>query len=206
MGGTALILPEYQWMLDGREFIDSFVFNPHKWMFTSFDCSAYFVKNPAYLIKTFEILPEYLKTRTRGSVNDYRDWGVPLGRRFRAMKLWSVIRMYGVEGLQDKVRSHIRMARRLAEMIALENDFQILAPVTINVVCFRFKPAGAGEEEINKLNETLNHKLNDTGKIYLTHTVLSGMYTLRMVTGQTNVRMEHVEKAWDLIRKTARAL
>jgi len=206
MGGTALILPEYQWMLDGREFIDSFVFNPHKWMFTSFDCSAYFVKNPAYLIKTFEILPEYLKTRTRGSVNDYRDWGVPLGRRFRAMKLWSVIRMYGVEGLQDKVRSHIRMARRLAEMIALENDFQILAPVTINVVCFRFKPAGAGEEEINKLNETLNHKLNDTGKIYLTHTVINGMYTLRMVTGQTNVRMEHVEKAWDLIRKIARAL
>lgn len=206
MGGTALILPEYQWMLDGREFIDSFVFNPHKWMFTSFDCSAYFVKNPAYLIKTFEILPEYLKTRTRGSVNDYRDWGVPLGRRFRAMKLWSVIRMYGVEGLQDKVRSHIRMARRLAEMIARENDFQILAPVTINTVCFRFKPKGAGEEEINKLNETLNHKLNDTGKIYLSHTVINGIYTLRMVTGQTNVTMEHVEKAWDLIRKTARSL
>jgi len=206
MGGTALILPEYQWMLDGREFIDSFVFNPHKWMFTSFDCSAYFVKNPAYLIKTFEILPEYLKTRTRGSVNDYRDWGVPLGRRFRALKLWSVIRMYGVEGLQDKVRSHIRMARRLAEMIALENDFQILAPVTINAVCFRFKPAGASEEDINKLNETLNHRLNDTGKIYLSHTVLNGIYTLRMVTGQTNLKMEHVEKAWDLIRKTARIL
>jgi len=206
MGGTALILPEYQWMLDGREFIDSFVFNPHKWMFTSFDCSAYFVKNPAYLIKTFEILPEYLKTRTRGSVNDYRDWGVPLGRRFRAMKLWSVIRMYGVEGLQDKVRGHIRMARRLAEMIALENDFQILAPVTINTVCFRFRPAGAVEEDINRLNETLNHRLNDTGKIYLSHTVLNGVYTLRMVTGQTNLRMEHVEKAWDLIRKTARTL
>jgi aromatic-L-amino-acid decarboxylase len=193
-------------MLDGREFIDSFVFNPHKWMFTSFDCSAYFVKNPAYLIKTFEILPEYLKTRTRGSVNDYRDWGVPLGRRFRAMKLWSVIRMYGVEGLQDKVRGHIRMARRLAEMIALENDFQILAPVTINAVCFRFKPAGASEEDNNKLNETLNHRLNDTGKIYLSHTVLNGIYTLRMVTGQTNLKMEHVEKAWDLIRKTARTL
>jgi len=206
MGGTALILPEYQWMLDGREFIDSFVFNPHKWMFTSFDCSAYFVKNPAWLIKTFEILPEYLKTRTRGSVNDYRDWGVPLGRRFRALKLWSVIRMYGVEGLQDKVRGHIRMARRLAEMIALENDFQILAPVTINTVCFRFRPAGAGEEDINRLNETLNHRLNDTGKIYLSHTVLNGIYTLRMVTGQTNLSMEHVEKAWDLIRKTARTL
>jgi len=100
MGGTALILPEFQWMLDGREYIDSFVFNPHKWMFTNFDCSAYFVREPDQLIKTFEVLPEYLKTRTRGKVNDYRDWGIPLGRRFRALKLWSVIRMYGVEGLQ----------------------------------------------------------------------------------------------------------
>jgi aromatic-L-amino-acid decarboxylase len=206
MGGTALILPEYQWMLDGREYIDSFVFNPHKWMFTNFDCSAYFVKHPAYLIKTFEILPEYLKTRTRGKVNDYRDWGVPLGRRFRALKLWSVIRMYGVEGLQEKIRYHIRLARRLAEMVAQEHDFQILAPVTINVVCFRYKPKGTKEEEINKLNETLNYKLNDSGKIYLSHTVINGIYTLRMVTGQTNVSLDHVERAWDLIRKTARSL
>ncbi|HBC77355.1 MAG TPA: aspartate aminotransferase family protein [Bacteroidales bacterium] len=206
MAGTALILPEYQWMLDGREYIDSFVFNPHKWMFTNFDCSAYFVKHPGYLIKTFEILPEYLKTRTRGKVNDYRDWGVPLGRRFRALKLWSVIRMYGVEGLQDKIRSHIRIARRLAEMVAKEQDFQILAPVTINVVCFRYKPGGVKEEELNKFNETLNHKLNDSGKVYLSHTVINGIYTLRMVTGQTNVTLEHVEKAWDLIKNTARAL
>jgi aromatic-L-amino-acid/L-tryptophan decarboxylase len=206
MGGTALILPEYQWMLDGREYIDSFVFNPHKWMFTNFDCSAYFVKHPSYLIKTFEILPEYLKTRTRGKVNDYRDWGVPLGRRFRALKLWSVIRMYGVEGLQEKIRYHIKLARRLAEMVAKEQDFQILAPVTINVVCFRYKPKGMNEEEVNKLNETLNHKLNDSGKIYLTHTVINGIYTLRMVTGQTNVTMEHVERAWDLIRETAGTL
>jgi aromatic-L-amino-acid decarboxylase len=206
MAGTALILPEYQWMLDGREYIDSFVFNPHKWMFTNFDCSAYFVKHPGYLIKTFEILPEYLKTRTRGKVNDYRDWGVPLGRRFRALKLWSVIRMYGVEGLQEKIRSHIRIARRLAEMVAKEHDFQILAPVTINVVCFRYKPTGVKEEELNKFNETLNHKLNDSGKVYLSHTVINGIYTLRMVTGQTNVTMEHVEKAWDLIKNTARAL
>lgn len=206
MGGTALILPEYQWMLDGREFIDSFVFNPHKWMFTGFDCSAYFVKNPAYLIKTFEILPEYLRTRTRGAVNDYRDWGVPLGRRFRALKLWSVIRMYGAEGLRDKVRGHIRIAKRLAEMIMRENDFQILAPVTLNVVCFRYKPAGKDDMELNKLNETLNHRLNDEGKIYLTHTTVNGNYTLRMVTGQTNVTPEHVENAWKLIMKTARGL
>jgi aromatic-L-amino-acid decarboxylase len=110
MAGTALILPEFQWMLDGREYIDSFVFNPHKWMFTNFDCTAYFVKDAGALIKTFEILPEYLKTRTRGKVNDYRDWGVPLGRRFRALKLWSVIRTYGTEGLREKVRYHIQIA------------------------------------------------------------------------------------------------
>jgi len=206
MGGTALILPEYQWMLDGREFIDSIVFNPHKWMFTGFDCSAYFVKNPAYLIKTFEILPEYLRTRTRGAVNDYRDWGVPLGRRFRALKLWSVIRMYGTEGLCDKIRGHIRIAKRLAEMIIRENDFQILAPVTLNVVCFRYRPSGKSEEELNRLNETLNYQLNDEGKIYLTHTSVNGVYTLRMVTGQTNVTPEHVERAWKLIMKTAREL
>ena len=206
MGGTALILPEFQWMLDGREYIDSFVFNPHKWMFTNFDCSAYFVKNPEHLIKTFEILPEYLKTRTRGKVNDYRDWGIPLGRRFRALKLWSVIRMYGVKGLQEKIRYHVKLARQLAEMITREKDFEILAPVTINVVCFRYKPEGLEMTEINKVNETLNHQLNDSGKIYLTHTILNGIYTLRMVTGQTNVRMEHVEKAWDLIRNTARSI
>jgi aromatic-L-amino-acid/L-tryptophan decarboxylase len=206
MAGTALILPEFQWMLDGREFIDSFVFNPHKWMFTNFDCTAYFVKDASTLIKTFEILPEYLKTRTRGKVNDYRDWGVPLGRRFRALKLWSVIRSYGTEGLREKIRYHINIASRLSGMISEEDDFEILAPVIICVVCFRFRPAGYNEDQINSLNEKLNHLLNDSGKIYLTHTVLTGRYTLRMVTAQTNVTLEHVEKAWIMIMKTARSL
>jgi len=205
MAGTALILPEFQWMLDGREYIDSFVFNPHKWMFTNFDCSAYFVKDAASLIKTFEILPEYLKTRTRGKVNDYRDWGVPMGRRFRALKLWSVIRSYGVEGLREKVNEHIRIASSLSEMILAEDDFEILAPVVLSVVCFRYKPSGYTEDRINQINEKLNHTLNDSGKIYLTHTVLNGKYTLRMVTAQTNVTMAHVEKAWSLIRETARS-
>jgi aromatic-L-amino-acid decarboxylase len=206
MAGTALILPEFQWMLDGREYIDSFVFNPHKWMFTNFDCTAYFVRDAGALIKTFEILPEYLKTRTRGKVNDYRDWGVPLGRRFRALKLWSVIRTYGTEGLQEKVRYHIHIASELKKMISEESDFEILAPVIISVVCFRYRPQGYSEEEINNLNETLNHQLNDTGKLYLSHTVLNGRYTLRMVTAQTNVRLEHVERAWKLIRAMARKL
>ena len=206
MAGTALILPEFQWMLDGREYIDSFVFNPHKWMFTNFDCSAFFTSHPDLLIRTFEILPEYLRTRTRGRVNDYRDWGVPLGRRFRALKLWSVIRMYGTDALREKIRMHIQIAGRLADMISNEPDFEILAPVVINVVCFRFRPRGAGEEELNRLNETLNHKLNDSGKIYLTHTVLNGRYTLRIVTGQTNVTFDHVSRAWELIKVTAHEL
>ncbi|NMC37756.1 MAG: aminotransferase class I/II-fold pyridoxal phosphate-dependent enzyme [Bacteroidales bacterium] len=206
MGGTALVLPEFQWMLDGREYVDSLVFNPHKWMFTNFDCSAFFVKHPALLIKTFEILPEYLKTRTRGLVNDYRDWGVPLGRRFRALKLWSVIRMYGVEGLREKIRNHIKIAAELYEMISQEPDFEVAAPVVLNVVCFRYRPAGRSEAEVSKINETLNHRLNDTGKIYLTHTEINGLYTLRMVTGQTNVTIEHVKRAWDLVKSTAAQL
>jgi aromatic-L-amino-acid decarboxylase len=206
MAGTALILPEFKWMLDGKEYIDSFVFNPHKWMFTNFDCTAYFVKDAGSLIKTFEVLPEYLKTRTRGKVNDYRDWGVPLGRRFRALKLWSVIRTYGTEGLREKVRYHISIAARLSEMIKKETDFELLAPVILSVVCFRYKPAGYNEVQINAFNEKLNHELNDSGKLYLSHTILEGKYTLRMVTAQTNVTLEHVEKAWDLIKKSARRL
>jgi len=206
LAGAALLLPEFQWMLDGREYIDSFVFNPHKWMFTNFDCSAFFTRDAASLIKTFEILPEYLKTRTRGKVNDYRDWGVPLGRRFRALKLWCVIRSYGVTGIQEKIRLHINIAKNLAEKITKEPDFEILAPVVLNTVCFRYIPTGADEIQINRLNEKLNHLLNDSGKIYLTHTVLKSKYTLRMVIGQTNVTRQHVDKAWDLIRETAFSL
>lgn len=204
MGGTALILPEYRWMIDGSEYIDSFVFNPHKWMFTNFDCSAFFIRYPELLIRTFEILPEYLKTRTRGQVNDYRDWGIPLGRRFRALKLWSVIRSYGTEGLREKIRYHLSIASNIAEMISKENDFELLAPVVLNTVCFRYKPAGKNEDQLNILNQKLNHLLNDSGKIYLTHTSLNGRYTLRMVTGQTNVTMAHAEKAWQIIMSVAR--
>ena len=164
------------------------------------------LKMPELLIKTFEVLPEYLKTRTRGKVNDYRDWGVPLGRRFRALKLWSVIRSYGTEGLREKIRYHISIAKNLSEMISKEADFEILAPVVISVVCFRYYPSGYNEDQINSLNEKLNHQLNDSGKIYLSHTVINGKYTLRMVTAQTNVTMEHVEKAWNLIKDSARSI
>lgn len=206
LAGTALILPEFRWLIKGKENIDSIVFNPHKWMFTNFDCSAYYVKDAEILIRTFEILPDYLKTRTRGMVNDYRDWGIPLGRRFRALKLWSVIRYYGVRGLQEKIRLHISLARELEALIRKEPDFEILAPVVLNTVCFRFNPGIDNNDELNKLNENINHRLNDSGRIYLSHTTINGVYTLRMVTSQTNVNSSHIKKAWDLIRETSRKI
>jgi aromatic-L-amino-acid decarboxylase len=207
LAGTALVLPEYRWMTDGVERADSFVFNPHKWMFTNFDSSAYFVKDRESLIKTFEILPEYLMTRSRGLVNDYRDWGVSLGRRFRALKLWFVIRNFGLKGIQDKVIYHLTLAKNLESKILNEEDFELMVPVLLNTVCFRYKPAGSsGEDFLNPLNEELLNRLNKTGKIYLSHTKLNGKYTLRMVTSQTNVEQRHVDQAWELIMKTARSL
>jgi len=203
-GGSALLLPEYRNMIEGIESADSFVFNPHKWMFTNFDCSAYFVKDKEALLRTFEILPEYLKTASRGLVNDYRDWGIPLGRRFRALKLWFVIRSFGVAKLREMISEHIRIARWLEQQLIAEPDFEILAPVTMSVVCFRYTPGGiSGTENLNKLNEEIVHRLNASGKIFLTHTKLKGQYTLRMSIAGTLTTQYHVEKAWNLIKETA---
>jgi len=205
--GTALVLPEMRHFADGLELADSYVFNPHKWMFTNFDCSAYFVRDPEMLIRTFEILPEYLKTRTRGQVNDYRDWGVALGRRFRALKLWFVIRNFGVEGIRQKVRLHLELAQWLANEIRQSADFELLAPVDFSLVCFRFLPSGITDEiRINEINERLLQTLNASGKLYMTHTKLNGKYTLRMVIAQTYVEKYHVENAWRLIRETAKTI
>ena len=199
--GSALILPEFRWMIKGVEHADSFVFNPHKWLFTNFDCSAYFVKDKYALLRTLQVIPEYLRTQDQGKVNDYCDWGVPLGRRFRSLKLWFVLRSFGTETLQEKLRNHIRMARELAERINQAEEFELMAPVTVNLVCFRYKPKGIEDEkELNRINEVLLKKINDTGQIYLTHTRLNGKYILRMVIGQTNVEQRHVDEAWKLIR------
>ena len=205
--GTALILPEMRWMSEGMEKADSFVFNPHKWMFTNFDCSAYFVKDTDLLIRTFEILPEYLKTRERGEVNNYRDWGVQLGRRFRALKLWFVIRSFGVEGLQNKVRDHIEWAQELRKEIEKSPDFEPTAPTPLSTLCFRYAPFGIdNNERLNELNAILLDTLNDSGKLYLTHTKLNGVYTIRLVIGQTNQTRDHVFEAWELIQTTARKI
>lgn len=205
--GTALLLPENRWMIEGMEQVDSFVFNPHKWMFTNFDCSAYFVKSPESLIQTFEISPEYLKTPEDQRVNNYRDWGIQLGRRFRALKLWFVIRHFGVTGLQEKIRNHIHWARELETEISESENFEMLAPVPLATLCFRYHPRGINDEEIlNRMNTTLLESINKSKKIYLTHTKLNGKYTLRLVIGQTRLEKKHVDRAWEIIRDMAEKL
>jgi len=202
--GTALLLPEYRWMIKGIEQADSFVFNPHKWMFTNFDCSVYLVKDADLLIKTFEILPEYLKTSTRGAVNDYRDWGVPLGRRFRALKLWFVIRSYGLEGIREKLRLHIRMNNRFS--MALEETENMHLPLEpfLNFTCFRLQPEGVNNPELlNRLNTDFLEEINEGGELFLTHTKIHGLYTLRMIIGQTYVEEGDVDRALELIRTAA---
>jgi aromatic-L-amino-acid decarboxylase len=203
--GTALLLPEKRWMAAGLELADSFVTNPHKWMFTNFDCSAYFVRDPDMLVRTFEILPEYLKTSEPSPVRNYRDWGIQLGRRFRALKLWFVIRSYGVSGLQSMIRNHCVLAEELAVRLRQEKDFELLAPVPLGALCFRHHPRGVDDQEsLNRHNEALVKAVNDTGRAFLTHTKLRGAYTIRMVIGQTGVTSRHVSEAWDLIVQTAR--
>jgi aromatic-L-amino-acid decarboxylase len=205
--GTALVLPEKRWTIDGIENVDTFVFNPHKWMFTNFDCCAYFVKDKGALIQTFEILPEYLKTKEGDRVNNYRDWGIQLGRRFRALKLWFVLRSFGTKGLQQKIRNHINWAQEISLEIQGSEDFELLAPVPFATICFRYKPTHINDQEkLNKINAKLLETLNDSGKIYLTHTKLKGDYTIRLVIGQTNMTKDHVWKAWELLRSTARLL
>lgn len=204
--GTALLLPEYHFMIEGIERADSFVFNPHKWMFTNFDCSIYMIKDRDVLTKTFEILPEYLKTSTRGQVNDYRDWGIPLGRRFRALKLWFVIRDFGVEGIQKRLREHIGYTQWLARQIEDSPDYSLVVPPQLNMVCFRFDPGNKTEEALHQINADLVAAINASGDAYLTHTKIHGTYVLRIVIGQTYVQQSHVEHVWNLIQNKAVSL
>ena len=203
--GTAAILPEKKWLLDGMERADSFVFNPHKWMLTNFDCSAYFVRDEGALIRTFEIHPEYLKTGVDAEVKNYRDWGIQLGRRFRALKLWFVIRSYGIEGLQKIVREHIRLAEMVKDWVEQEERFELMAPVPVSLVCFRLND-GRDEDLLNELNKEFLETLNRTGKLLLTQTSLRGKYVVRMSIGARLTEERHVQDAWELIRMTAEEL
>ena len=201
MSGTAAICPEYRYLHDGIEYTDSYCFNPHKWMFTNFDCSCFWVADRAALINALSILPEYLlnEATESGAVFDYRDWQVPLGRRFRALKLWFVLRYYGVEGLQYHIRRHIELTRQLAEWIEADEHFEIVAPVPFNLICLRHR----GSDELNK---ALLDELNESGEIFITHTKLNDRFVIRICIGQTRTELEHVEQAWQLITATASRL
>jgi len=201
MAGTAALCPEFRHFFKGLELADSFCFNPHKWMFTNFDCDCFFVSDRKNLIRALSILPEYLRNKATesGAVIDYRDWQVPLGRRFRALKLWFVLRWYGAQGLRFHVRRHVELARIFASRVESSGDFELAAPVPLNLVCFRHKAGDA-------FNKELLEQLNGSGKLYLTHTVLNGLFTLRFCIGQTGTEQRHVVAAWDLICETASRL
>ena len=198
--GTAAILPEKRWMLDGVELADSFVFNPHKWMLVNFDCSAYFVRDVPALLGTFSASPEYLKTTHDADVVNFRDWGIQLGRRFRALKLWWVIRSYGVEGLQAVIRRHCEWATAFASWVREDPRFEVVAPVPLGLVCFRLRPL-PGEEPsaTDERNRQLLARVNATGRVFLTHTVLGGRYVIRMAIGTRLTELRHVKEAWELL-------
>lgn len=197
--GTALLLSEYQELIEGHELADSYVFNPHKWMFTNFDCTIMYLKEPRYLVNTFSMTPEYLKTSLDEEVNNYRDWGIPLGRRFRALKLWFVIRSYGLEGIRQKLRNHISLAKNTEKLILAHDELEVLAPVNFNTICFRFSAEKLNLDEANRFNERWMNSVNDTGLAFFSHTKLDGKYVIRWVIGQTDVAEKHIQNAWSLL-------
>jgi len=196
MSGTAALCPEFRSTHDGVEFVDSYCFDPHKWMFTNFDCSCFYVADRKHLIQTLSILPEYLRNQATesGAVIDYRDWHVQLGRRFRALKLWFVIRHYGLEGLQHHIREHVRLTQEFAGWLRKDSRFELAAPVPLNLVCFRLR---SGDED----NQKLMDRLNQSGDLYLSHTRLDGKLTLRLCVGQARTEARHVARAWQRIQE-----
>lgn len=199
--GIAALCPEHRRVHDGLALADSYAVNPHKWMLTNFDCDAFYVADRSALVRALSVLPEYLRNQATesGKVVDYRDWQIPLGRRFRALKLWFVIRWYGVDGLRALVRRHVALARWFADQIEAHPAFELAAPVPLSLVCFRHKGGDA-------VNERLLEILNASGRLFLTHTKLDGRHTLRFSVGQATTEAHHVEAAWDQIRRTAKNL
>lgn len=201
MSGTAAVCPEFRHFQEGLDLADSYCFNPHKWMFTNFDCDCFWVADRKALIRTLSILPEYLlnEATKSGAVIDYRDWHVPLGRRFRSLKLWFVIRHYGAEGIRHHVRRHVALAQEFAARVYADDRFELAAPVPLNLVCFRHRGGDAANQEIMD-------RLNASGDLYLTHTRLDGRLTLRLCVAQTATEERHVARAWERIREEAARL
>jgi aromatic-L-amino-acid decarboxylase len=204
--GAAMILPEERHWMDGIELADSYVFNPHKWLFTNFDCSAFYMRNPAELVDALAISPAYLESPDGEQMPEYRDWSVALARRFRALKLWFVIRSYGADGLRAMVRKHIDMAKWLEAEIAATPGFEIMAPRRFALTIFRYNPGGLEDAALDDLNNRLVRAINDSGRLYLTKTTANGRIVLRMVTGQIYTEPRHVAAGWKAIQEIASGL
>ena len=199
--GCAAIVPELAWLHGGLETADSYCTNPHKWLLTNFDCDAFYVADRAPLLAALSILPEYLRNAASdaGQVIDYRDWQVPLGRRFRALKLWFVLRSYGAGGLRAHIREHVAAAQWFAEQVRADPRLELAAPAPVGLVCFRVQ---GDAQEADRRGQALLEALNASGQLYLTHTVLDGRYTLRLAVGGTATRRRHVEQAWQRVAAT----
>jgi aromatic-L-amino-acid decarboxylase len=201
LAGAASICPEHRFFQEGLDLAQSYCFNPHKWLLTNFDCDCFYVQRREPLLRALSILPEYLRNQASesGEVFDYRDWQIPLGRRFRALKLWFVIRSYGVHGLQLHIRHHVELTRELASWISESEAFELLAPARLNLVCFAHRKGEA-------FSRRLLDELNAGGALYLTHTVLGDRFALRLCVGQTFTQRRHVQSAFEHILETARRL
>jgi len=204
-GGVLAIVPEYRHILDGVEAADSLVVNPHKWLFTPFDCSALYLKRPDILRRAFSLVPEFLTTREQDEVVNYMDYGVQLGRRFRALKLWMIVRAFGVQGLAERLREHCKLAQTFASWVESDPDWELLAPVPFSLVCFRYAPVGTTEAERDRLNEEIMHAVNAGGDVFLSHTKLRDHFTLRLAIGNIRTEERHVALAWDRLQSAALA-
>ncbi|RPJ83898.1 MAG: amino acid decarboxylase [Acidobacteria bacterium] len=205
--GVAAIMPEFRGVLAGCELADSVVVNPHKWLFTPFDLSAFFCRRMDVLEAAFSLVPEYLRTTDPSSVRNLMDTGVQLGRRFRALKLWMILRYFGAEGLRARLSEHVRLAQLFAGWVDESPDFERLAPSPFSVVCFRAKPAGHDwtEAELEDLNARLLEAVNRTGEVFISHTKLNGRYTLRLAVGNIRTEERHVRRAWEILKTLAGA-
>jgi aromatic-L-amino-acid decarboxylase len=202
--GVAAIMPEFRWLLRGAEQADSIVVNPHKWLFVPMDCSALYVRDADLLRKTFSLVPEYLRTPEE-SVRNYMDYGLQLGRRFRALKLWFVLRYFGAEELRERLREHIALAQELAAWVGIEPEWEILAPHPLSVVCFRYAPAHLDAEEVDELNARIMDAANQTGEIFISHTKIDGRFALRIAIGNLRTTRSDVARAWEILRTQASA-
>lgn len=199
--GVTAMLPEMSKYFKGIEKADSIVTNPHKWLFVPIDLSVFYTKKPEILKQAFSLVPEYLKSDEDSLVENLMDYGIQLGRRFRALKLWFVIRYFGIEGLRERIREHIRLAQEFAKWIDENPNFERLAPTPFSTVCFRSIPKGMNEKELNEFNEKLINEINSSGKLFLTHTKLNNKFTLRLVVSGIRQEERHVKLAWELIQK-----